>query len=184
PIQMRHDVPGVNEKVFGIHHPNGAVKKLSIPNPGFATVSSSSASGIGANLDVAGGSSGSGLFDIAGRIVGVLSNGAACGQSYFPTATIIPEISTPPVAPPTTRDVMLVFDRSGSMSLAGASGRPKIDEARDAASLFVQLVRSGTGNRVGLVSFSTTATSPVDHALSNVNKLALIGPPPFTSGKV
>jgi hypothetical protein len=160
------------------------VKKLSIPHPGFATVTSSSASGIGANLDVAGGSSGSGLFDIAGRIVGVLSNGAACGLSYFPTATIIPEITTPPAAPPTTRDVMLVFDRSGSMWLVGASGRPKIDEARDAASLFVQLVRAGTGNRVGLVSFSTTATSPVDHTLSNVNKTALTGPPPFTGGKI
>ena len=182
PLQLRHELPAVGEQIFGIHHPNGAVKKLSIPNPGFATVTFSNSSGVGANLDVAGGSSGSGLFDIAGRVLGVLSNGSACGLIYFPTSTIIPEITTPPATPPITRDVMLVFDRSGSMSLVGASGRPKIDEARDAASLFVQLVRAGTGNRVGLVSFSTTPN--LDHALSNVNKAALIGPAPFTDGKI
>ena len=34
-IQMRHDIPAVGEQVFGIHHPNGAVKKLSVPHPGF-----------------------------------------------------------------------------------------------------------------------------------------------------
>src|SRR5439155_9326126 len=58
-------------------------------------------------------------------------------------------------------------------------------EARAAASLFVQLVRAGTGNRVGLVSFSTTASSPVDFPLANVtagSKNTLIGPSPFTGG--
>jgi len=184
PIQLRHDLPAVGEKVFCIHHPNGAVKKLSIPHPDFATVTSSDAELVKVNLDVAGGSSGSGLFDIAGRFIGVLSRGEACDLRYFPAATIIPDFTTPTAAPPMTRDVMLVFDRSGSMSLAGASGRPKIDEARDATSLFVQLVRAGTGNRVGLVSFSTTASSPVDHVLSDVNKLELIGPPPFTGRKI
>ncbi len=28
PIQMRHDVPAPNERVFNVHHPNGAVKKI------------------------------------------------------------------------------------------------------------------------------------------------------------
>src|SRR6185369_5310032 len=42
--QMRHDLPGVGEQVFGIHHPNGAVKKLSPPvAEGFSTVKGSSA---------------------------------------------------------------------------------------------------------------------------------------------
>jgi hypothetical protein len=184
PIPIRSDVPAAGEQVFGIHHPNGAVKKLSIPHPGFATVGFSSSTEIQVSLDVAGGSSGSGLFDTAGRIAGVLSAGTACSLSYFPTATIQQDTASPPAI---TRDVMLVFDRSGSMSRMGTSGRPKIQEARAAASLFVQLVVAGTGNRVGLVSFSTGASSPVDFALSDVatpNKNVLIGPSPFTTGKI
>lgn len=182
PRTMRTDLPAFGEQVFGLHHPNGAVKKLSVPHPNFATVTSSGVDGIGVSLDVAGGSSGSGLFDTAGRITGVLSAGVACGLSYFPTATIQQDVATPPVI---TRDVMLVFDRSGSMSLPGTSGQTKIEEARAAASLFVQLVRASTGNRVGMVSFSTTASSPVDFALADVtpaSKNTLIGPSPFITG--
>ena len=55
---------------------------------------------------------------------------------------------------------MIVFDRSGSMSLDAGTGKTKIEEARDAASLFIQLVRASTGNRVGLVSFSTLPATP------------------------
>ncbi len=176
PVPMRMDIPAAGEQVFGIHHPNGALKKLSIPHPGFTTVTSSGSTFIGVDLDVSGGSSGSGLFDTAGRVVGVLSNGGKCSLSYFPTGTIQQDIAAPPAI---TRDVMLVFDRSGSMSLPGTSGVSKMEEARAAASLFVQLVRAGTGNRVGLVSFSTAASSPVDFALADVtaaNKATLIGP--------
>jgi trypsin-like peptidase/VWA domain-containing protein len=176
-------LPAVGDQVFGVHHPNGAVKKLSVPHSAAsAKVSFSGATSIGVSLDVAGGSSGSALFDLSGNVLGVLSNGSACSLSYFPAASILQDISAPP---PITRDVMLVFDRSGSMSLPGTSGLTKIEEARAAASLFVQLVRAATGNRVGLVSFSTTASSPVDFALGPVtapNKTSLIGPAPFTSG--
>jgi Trypsin-like peptidase domain/von Willebrand factor type A domain len=184
PVAMRSDLPADGEQVFGIHYPNGAVQKLSVPHPGFAMVGSSSSTGIEMNLDVAGGSSGSGLFDTSGRITGVLSAGGACGISYFPTATVQQDIASPPAI---TRDVMLVFDRSGSMSLPGTSGQTKMVEAQAAASLFVQLVRAGTGNRVGLVSFSTTASLPVDFALADVtvaNQSALIGASPFTGGKI
>jgi von Willebrand factor type A domain/Trypsin-like peptidase domain len=182
PIPMRSDIPAVGEQVFGMHHPNGSIKKLSIPHPGFATVSASGVNGIGVDLDVAGGSSGSGLFDTAGRITGILSAGVACGLSYFPIATMQQDIANPPAV---TRDVMLVFDRSGSMSVPGTSGQTKIEEARAAASLFVQLVHAGTGNRVGLVSFSTTASSPVDFPLTPVTaagKNTLIGSAPFNGG--
>ena len=184
PVPMRMDIPAVGEQVFGIHHPNGSIKKLSIPHPGFATVTSSGVNGIAVDLDVSGGSSGSGLFDTAGRIAGILSNGIACGLDYFPIATMQQDVANPPAI---TRDVMLVFDRSGSMSLPGTSGQTKIVEARAAASLFIQLVRASTGNRVGLVSFSTTASSPVDFPLSDVNpanKQTLIGNAPFTGGIV
>lgn len=194
-LQMRHDFPAVGEQVFGVHHPNGAVKKLSIPHAqGFSTVTGSGSGGITVpnNFHVSGGSSGSGLFDAAGRIVGVLSRGAPCSGgalAYCPTKNVLADLV--PVPPPAvTRDVMIVFDRSGSMSMDEGTGRRKIDAARDAVSLFVQLVRAGTGNRAGLVSFSTTASSPVDFAIAGVTdgpggtKRTLIGPPPFATGIV
>jgi hypothetical protein len=191
-VQMRHDLPSVGEQVFGIHHPNGAVKKLSPPvAEGFSTVKTSNATMITVpkGFHVSGGSSGSGLFDLAGRIVGVLSNGDPCCNFmcsdllYFPTQTIL-AATVPAPPPPITRDVMVVFDRSGSMSEDDGAGRSKIEAARDAAALFYQLIRIG-GNRAGLVSFSTTAS--VDQARKDVNaalKNILIGPPPFVGGKV
>ena len=95
-------------------------------------------------------------------------------------------VPTPP--PVITRDVMIVFDRSGSMSSEDGTGRKKIEAARDAVSLFVQLVRAGTGNRLGLVAFSTSASSPPEFPIAPVtdpaNKTALIGPPPFSGGVV
>ncbi len=190
-LQMRHDVPAAGEQVFGIHHPNGAVKKLSLPHPGFAAVSSSNALAIRvpADFDVSGGSSGSGLFDLAGRIVGVLSNGNPCAGSaltYYPTAAYFTD-TVPAPPPPLTRDVMVVFDRSGSMSEDDGSGRSKIEAARDAVSLFVQLVQAGSGNRLGLVSFATAATSPADFGianLTNATKTTLIGAAPYAGGTV
>jgi hypothetical protein len=80
---------------------------------------------------------------------------------------------------------MIVLDRSGSMSEPAGTGLTKMQEARAAASLFVQLVRAGTGNRAGLVSFSTAATAPADFAIAPVNaanKNLLTGPAPYTTG--
>jgi hypothetical protein len=196
PLQMRHDLPAPGEQVFGVHHPNGAVKKLSLPHDqGFSTVlSNSSPLGSGSVVTVpspfhvSGGSSGSGLFDLAGRIVGVLSRGNPCTSSaalaYCPTRRIILDTApTPP--PPVQRDVMLVFDRSGSMSMDDGTGRTKIEAARDAVSLFVQLVRAGTGNRAGLVSFSSTASTNFSiAAVTAGTKTTLVGPPPFSTGVV
>ena len=69
--------------------------------------------------------------------------------------------------PPTERAVMLVIDRSGSMSESAGGGKIKINEARAAAELFVSMVRTN-GNRAGLVSFSNDASNPVDFGLANV----------------
>jgi hypothetical protein len=195
-IQLRHDLPSVGERVFGVHHPNGAVKKLSVPHPGYATVIGSNASMVNVpdTFDVSGGSSGSGLFDVAGRIVGVLSYGDPCGNissggfplRYFPTYAISRAIAPAP-PPAVTRDVMVVFDRSGSMAELDGTGRAKIDAASDAVSLFVQLVRSGTGNRVGLVSFNHDSTNPIDAAIAAADgphKQALVGTAPYAGGIV
>jgi hypothetical protein len=191
-IQMRPDIPAPGEQVFGVHHPNGAVKKLSIRHPGFTTVLSSDQNAVTVprEFHVSGGSSGSGLFDTAGRIVGVCSYGTPCATPpdalrYYPTASIIRDIAPAPSAPALTRDVMVVLDHSGSMAETDAGGRVKIEAARDALSLFVQLVRANTGNRLGLVSFSTTAKlEAAIAAVTQVEKTDLIGLAPFVGGKV
>jgi hypothetical protein len=189
-IQMRPDYPLVGESVFEIHHPNGAVKKVSPPAAsGFGKVSGSGFSGIAVapGWSVSGGSSGSGLFDAAGRIVGVLSRGDKCEMptplTWCPTPNIIADLVPKPPSP-VTRDVMVVFDRSGSMSLDDGTGRAKIDAAHDAAALFLKLVKVGA-NRDGLVSFSTTPN--LDFAIASVTdatKTTLIGGPPYNGGLV
>jgi hypothetical protein len=186
PNAMRHDVPAAGEQIFCIHHPEGAVKRLSASHAAFKTVISSNLNAIVTDLDVASGSVGAGLFDASGQVTGVLSTGTSCNIAFYPSAGALADIGNPQ-DDPFHRDVMIVLDRSGSMSLDAGTGRAKIEEARDAASLFVQLLQSESGNRIGVVSFSTAASNPVEFALQLVNdasKLALTGPAPFTGGVV
>ncbi len=165
PVPLRTVAPPAGEAMFGVHHPNGAVKKVGPSGSGSVPVVSTG-SMVNVNLDVAGGSSGSGLFDMSGRIVGVLAAGGPCSLSYSAMATMVADPILVP-DPPSERAVMLVIDRSGSMSGSVGGGNVKIDEARDAAELFVSMLRT-TGNQAGLVSFSSNASSPVDRSLSNV----------------
>jgi hypothetical protein len=65
-------------------------------------------------------------------------------------------------------DIVLVFDRSGSMSLPAGGGGTRLQAARDAANMFADLLEDGSSHRVGLVSFATTATSPADMPLTGV----------------
>jgi hypothetical protein len=186
PIVMRPDLPAAGEQIFCIHHPEGAVKRLSASHAAFKTVISGDFNAVVADLDVASGSIGAGLFDASGRIAGVMSTGTPCSIAFYPTAGALADIGNPQ-DDPSGRDVMIVFDRSGSMSLDAGTGRTKIEEARDAASLFIQLLQSEGANQIGLVTFSTAASNPVDFTLQPVNaatKLALTGPAPFTGGVV
>jgi hypothetical protein len=186
PRQLRSAPVMAGESVFAIHHPHGAVRKLQSRTLAAATVFPVT------GFDYAGGSSGSALFDATGQIVGgALSAGplgSACEAGYTASRTILDELATPP-APPAPFDIMLVMDHSGSMGSLGTSGpgRTKMHEARDAASLFVQLVQNGGGTRMGMVSFSTTATRPPETALGNVNpgkKNQLVGPAPYVTGSI
>jgi von Willebrand factor type A domain/Trypsin-like peptidase domain len=177
PLDMR-SVPLMNlEVIFTMHHPNGAAKKTQAGiHQGGTNI---------LNFDYAGGSSGSALFDANGKLVGgPLSSGAGCSVSYTPIAPIKAALANPP-PPPTPLDVAVVFDRSGSMSsTAPPVGRTKLEEAQDAAALFVQLVRIGQGDRLGLVTFSSSATinTPMDSAAAV--KPVLIGPAPYTTGQI
>ena len=168
--------------LFIVHHRRGTSKKVS----SWLNDSNCKVDGVDPNLvyfdcSVDFGSSGSSIFDSSGRIVANLST---YGGGAASTA-IWEDVRT---EPPPTRDVDVgvVLDRSGSMSLPGRSGAPKITEAKQAAALFVSLLTTVGAHRVGLVSFSTAATA--DRALSNVNpgtKNALVGPiPPATGGLI
>jgi len=176
PLALRPAALMVGETIFTMHHPNGAAKKTQAGVHDGGSIS---------GFDYAGGSSGSALFDINGQVVGgPLSAGAGCGVSYAPVAPIIAAIANPP-PPPAPLDVMIVFDRSGSMaSAAPPAGRTKLDEAQDAASLFVRLVREGAGDRLGLVTFSTMTDFVRLPQLAAAAKPVLVGPPPFTSGDI
>lgn len=176
PLTLRAAAPMAGETIFTMHHPNGAVKKTQA-----GTFSGGSVTG----FDYAGGSSGSALFDSAGQLVGgPLSKGSGCSVSYAPAAAIKAALSNPP-PPPAPIDVMVVFDHSGSMAASAPPiGRSKLAEAQDAAALFVQLVREGQGDRIGLVGFSTSADLVVAPAPAATAKPALVGPPPFTGGHI
>ena len=187
PRQLRSSSPVASETVFAVHHPNGSVKKI---ESGVLTTGNVN---IVNGFDYAGGSSGSPLFDATGRVIGAaLSTGASgadqCQVGYSSAQRVLGRLANPP-APPTPFDVMIVIDRSGSMAAPGTSGpgRTKMHEARDAASLFVQLVHAGQGDRLGMVAFSTRATTPVDTspaAVTAAHKQTLVGPDPFTGGTV
>ncbi len=176
PLEMRDAALMTGETIFTMHHPNGAAKKTQAGVHDGGTIS---------GFDYAGGSSGSALFDISGRLVGgPLSSGAGCSVSYAPVAPIKAALSSPPV-PAVPFDVMVVFDRSGSMtSAAPPVGRTKLQEAQDAAALFVQLVREGQGDRIGLVTFSSTASINASASPAATAKPVLVGPAPFTTGKI
>jgi hypothetical protein len=183
PLAMRDAVLMNGEVIFTMHHPNGAVKKTQ------AGVHAGGSSIVG--FDYGGGSSGSALFDASGQLVrGPLSQGGdcnfagTCSVSYAPIAPIKAALATPP-PPPKPLDVMIVFDRSGSMaSSAPPVGRTKLQEAQDAASLFVQLVREGAGDRLGMVTFSSLADLPTSLGPVAAKKTELVGPAPFTTGDV
>jgi hypothetical protein len=168
--------------LFIVHHRRGTSKKVSSwlndPNCSVDGVNSSM---VLFDCSVDFGSSGSSIFDTSGRIVANLST----FQGGASSVAIWEDVRTEPL-PTRDVDVAVVLDRSGSMSLPGRSGAPKITEAKQAAALFVSLLTTAGGNRVGLVSFSTTATP--DRALANVNpgtKGALVGSiPPATAGLI
>jgi hypothetical protein len=66
-------------------------------------------------------------------------------------------------------DVMIVLDRSGSMSLPSGTGTDKMTAAKSAASLFADLIEDGKNHRLGMVSFSTDAASPIELNLTSAN---------------
>ena len=65
-------------------------------------------------------------------------------------------------------DIAVVFDRSGSMNLPAVGGGTRLQAAKDASSLFADLLEDGSAHKLGLVSFSTTASAVPDMPLTSV----------------
>ena len=185
PLPIRPDTPSIGEPLFVIHHPRGAIKKVSRQPADPNCFLGSGGTELNFGCDVDNGSSGSPLFDSMGRIVGVVDWAAGCSNGALAATVIQQDFLTEP-APPRDIDVMIVFDRSGSMSLPGLSGGlTKLQEAKQAASLFVELLQTSAGHRAGLISFSTTPSIPLDFELGDVNlpnQITMVGPPPHNGG--
>ncbi len=67
-------------------------------------------------------------------------------------------------------DTMLVFDRSGSMENDGKNPSQPLTNAKNAAGTFVDKI--GPADKIGLISFATTASEPIDLPLSSDSSLA------------
>jgi hypothetical protein len=191
PLALRSSAPAISEQLFVIHHPRGVTKKVSRrpadpqcsvnpepTNPPRAGV-------LYYSCDSDNGSSGSSVLDMQGRIVAVNDWAfSSCLNAGERATDILADIATAP-APPTDVDVVVVLDRSGSMSLPGMSGATKMREAQQATALFIDLLRTDRTHRVALVSFSTSPG--VNSGLTQVtaaHKDVLIGPDPHDSGVV
>jgi hypothetical protein len=66
-------------------------------------------------------------------------------------------------------DIAIVLDRSGSMELQTEGGGTRLDAAKSAAKLFVDLFEDGSTHKVGMVSFSTTASTVPDMPLTSID---------------
>jgi len=156
--EENNGLPQVDDDVFIIHHPRGVPKRISPPSGVASIVHSISDRDIETTASVDNGSSGSSIFDGQGRVVGVATNKTSRGVSGPTAAAIQRHFSTD--LPTGNLDAVIAFDRSGSMGLPSGLGTTKLSEAQSAAALFVDLATSGGNHRIGLVSFSTSATSP------------------------
>jgi hypothetical protein len=186
PLVMRPSVPALNEELFVIHHPRGVPKKVSRkPTDPMCHVIAASNGVLTYACDSDNGSSGSPVLDLAGQIVAVNDWApAACGNKGQMTSAIVADFLSPSL-PAKDVDVVLVLDRSGSMSLPGLSGDAKMEEAKRAAALFLDLIRTDRIHRAAVVSFSdTVATDSAFVSVNAPNVSTLIGPPPARSGGV
>jgi len=181
PRPIRATVPALGEEFFVIHHPRGTAKKVSRkPADPKCQLLLVNGDVFTYGCDSDNGSSGSSVFDTSGRIVAVNDWAfGACDNRGQSAAAVLVDFAKPA---PAVQDVnvVLVLDRSGSMSELGFKGdKTKIQEAKEAAALFIDLLRTDHTHQVGLVTFSSTSSLNFASApISPGNKDTLIGPAP------
>ena len=182
PLTFRTSVPTIGEELFVVHHPRGVPKKISRqPADPSCEVLGFTDGGTRVNYacDSDNGSSGSPVLDMNKQIVAVNDWVFGPFNNRGQAATSIVQDMTTPPPPAKDVDVMLVLDRSGSMSLTGLSGDTKMTEAKRAAALFLDLVRTDRTHRAGVVSFSHTVSLDAALAQATAGSIdTLIGPAP------
>ncbi|HMB52656.1 MAG TPA: trypsin-like peptidase domain-containing protein, partial [Thermoanaerobaculia bacterium] len=170
PIQIRTTPVTVGTQLFGVHHPRGARKKVSqaVPTP-LCSVSNVNSAIVTFDCDVDNGSSGSSIFDTNGEVVGVADWAGDCNNRAQAATVVRPDFLTPlPLSADV--DAVAVFDRSGSMNLPAPGGASKLAEAKEAASLFFDLLRTDANHQAGLVSFNQAPSN--DHDLAPIDATA------------
>lgn len=110
------------------------------------------------------GATGSGTEELA---IVFYANAAPDPAAYTATLEVVDTTSAVPVVtsyalsalilPPVPVDAVLTFDVSGSMA-DQISGRNKLEAARAAGNMFVQLLRDSADDRMALVTFTTNPT--------------------------
>ena len=72
-------------------------------------------------------------------------------------------------------DAFLVLDRSGSMSESAGNSLTKMDRLKSAANLFLDLIRTGQGDKLGIVQFDSPTTDYVTHLslTTSINNLTM-----------
>jgi hypothetical protein len=179
PLDVDGGLPRGGERVYVIHHPRAATKKISGISGSGGLVSSVSPDEFHTHNDVDHGSSGAPVFDAQGSLLGI-ATWASGGGVATSTAAIQRDLDED--LPSGKLDVMIAFDRSGSMNLPSGLGTSKLTEAQEAVSLFLDLVDTSRDHQVGLVSFSTSANSPAPSPnvslapATQAAKTTLIGP--------
>jgi len=78
-------------------------------------------------------------------------------------------------------DIMVVLDRSGSMAADGGNPPEPLESAKVAAQNFILQVQSST--QIGLVSYSASATLPIEQVLTNDKQIAAKAATQVTMGK-
>jgi V8-like Glu-specific endopeptidase len=87
-ISLRSDLPAANDEVFEVRHPQAITKKVSARHTGAQAKISNIEFDNGfrylrANCDLTGGSSGSALFDMLGRIIGIADISGHCANGFL-----------------------------------------------------------------------------------------------------
>lgn len=100
------------------------------------------------------------VIAVSSTEIGDLASGES-QRVFFTWPTALPE---PPAICIRPVEAVLLFDRSGSMNDDGDSPPQPLTDAQDAAKVFVSELSSR--DEVGLVSFATQATFPIDQSLT------------------